>query len=383
LVVLGIVFSGCKKEDQNNPDNPGTNQDGNGNKLESLSIDPAEITLIPGDTIRLSLLWTPSNLDEPTVEWSTSDTNVVKLVDAYGAITAVAPGEAEITATTGEIEAKAKITVVYYEDQFGLTGVIYSFPSTKKLLSDSIYIMTGGSGTEYKCRLYSVELFVPSTDFTVTSEGVANGEGDAVFATANVLYIEEGDYANQAWDFIIQITEDEEKLKSEPWAAEKGSFDPAIGGPIMQDYLSIENARFDGETFETAYRGAVVASASISDEGVGYSYIKDGLIESGYITSDYDQETDEWFPVYDFTMYWLYGWYGLAVVPEATTYAELLLQPYEIALSEEYHYVSEYTLQQAPRMRKPASMLKTATRVEKQIIPEKPVKLDIVRYRVK
>ncbi len=379
LVVAAILFS-CKKEQKNEV------------KLENLSVDPVELTLVPGDTVRLSIKWTPTELAEPEVEWTTSDTNVVQLVDLNGAITAVGTGEAYITVTSGDIEGKAKITVVNYEDVFALTSVIYYFPSSKKLMSDSIYVEKGASGAEYKCRLYNVELFVPSTDYEETEDGVADGEGYAVFANANVLIIEESpndQYLGSPWDLAMFITEDEELLKSEVYAAAKGEFDVEIGGPVIQafnesidEYLATGNSEllnYDGAAFETAFSGAVICNSSITKEGVGYSYAKDGLIQSGYITSGYDSETETSYPVYDFTMNWLYGWYGLAIDYESEAYTDLLIQPFEAALSEDYHYVSERTLQSS-RVRKPVSLQKP---VYNRFIADKPVKLDFKRFSAK
>ena len=67
--------------------------------VTGVSIEPAEVTLQVGDTLRLAAVIAPENATNKKVTWSSSDTTKVK-VDNTGKITAVAFGQATITVTT-------------------------------------------------------------------------------------------------------------------------------------------------------------------------------------------------------------------------------------------------------------------------------------------
>lgn len=74
-----------------------------------------------GDTVVLSAVFTPANTSNKTLSWSSSDTSIAK-VNNSGLVTAVAPGNVTITATTsgGIVTATKAITVV----SAGLCGIL-------------------------------------------------------------------------------------------------------------------------------------------------------------------------------------------------------------------------------------------------------------------
>ena len=79
--------------------------------VTSVALDKTELVLIVGDAaVQLKATVLPEDATDKTVTWS-SDKTSVATVDATGNVTAVAAGEATITAKAGDKTATCKITV--------------------------------------------------------------------------------------------------------------------------------------------------------------------------------------------------------------------------------------------------------------------------------
>ena len=77
----------------------------------NVELSPLEATLSPGDTLRLQADVIPAYADDLTVLWRSSDASVAT-VDEIGWVTAIAPGECEITATcAGGYEDRCRVVV--------------------------------------------------------------------------------------------------------------------------------------------------------------------------------------------------------------------------------------------------------------------------------
>lgn len=79
----------------------------------SIEIDKTEISLRIGYTTKLTASISPSNVDNSSVVWTSSNSNVAS-VNTEGVVTAVHAGEANITATTADgthLSANCKVTV--------------------------------------------------------------------------------------------------------------------------------------------------------------------------------------------------------------------------------------------------------------------------------
>ncbi|RAV10904.1 Ig-like domain-containing protein [Paenibacillus contaminans] len=88
----------------------------------AVSIDPANLTMMAGSYVPLTAIVAPANAGDKRVTWASSDPTIAT-VDANGIVTAVAAGQATITATTvdGGYTAQTAITVIMGEIE--VTGV--------------------------------------------------------------------------------------------------------------------------------------------------------------------------------------------------------------------------------------------------------------------
>ena len=81
--------------------------------VTGITVSPTTATLEVGGTTTLTATVAPSNATNPTVTWGSSDENVAT-VDQDGMVTAIAPGQATITATTTDgsnLSASCAVTV--------------------------------------------------------------------------------------------------------------------------------------------------------------------------------------------------------------------------------------------------------------------------------
>ena len=80
-------------------------------EVEGITLDKTEGVLTAGNTVTLNAAVLPEEVaDETTVTWTSSDEKVAT-VDENGKVTAIAAGEATITANAGEKSATYKLTV--------------------------------------------------------------------------------------------------------------------------------------------------------------------------------------------------------------------------------------------------------------------------------
>ena len=79
---------------------------------KELHLTPETLSLSVGETYQLEATIVPSNVANPTIQWTSSNSNIIS-VDNWGLITALGEGSSTITAKTidGNITAKCVITV--------------------------------------------------------------------------------------------------------------------------------------------------------------------------------------------------------------------------------------------------------------------------------
>lgn len=80
-----------------------------GVKVSEVKLDKTSVSLKAGETAQLTATVTPDNATDKTVTWTSSNEKIATVAD--GKITAVAPGTATITATSGDKSATCTVTV--------------------------------------------------------------------------------------------------------------------------------------------------------------------------------------------------------------------------------------------------------------------------------
>ena len=102
--------SGNTQNNQSNTDNIDNNQPNTDNNnpntdqpisVNCILLDKESVTLKIDESVTLTATVSPDNATDKTVTWTTSD-EAIATVDAEGKVTAIAIGDATITATTGE-----------------------------------------------------------------------------------------------------------------------------------------------------------------------------------------------------------------------------------------------------------------------------------------
>ena len=70
-----------------------------GTSVESVTITPLAAQLIVGQTVQFTASVQPSGVPDKSVTWSVAPTNIAS-IDSKGVLTALAPGQAVVTATS-------------------------------------------------------------------------------------------------------------------------------------------------------------------------------------------------------------------------------------------------------------------------------------------
>lgn len=99
-VVAALILAGCEPKNTDPVPVP----------VESVTLNEPEITLLVGEDFQLTAEVLPENADNKTIVWESSDT-AIATVDENGLVTAVAAGNAIVTATVDDKNATCKVFV--------------------------------------------------------------------------------------------------------------------------------------------------------------------------------------------------------------------------------------------------------------------------------
>lgn len=99
-VVAALILAGCEPKNTDPVPVP----------VESVTLNEPEITLLVGEDFQLTAEVLPENADNKTIVWESSDT-AIAAVDENGLVTAVAAGNAIVTATVDDKNATCKVFV--------------------------------------------------------------------------------------------------------------------------------------------------------------------------------------------------------------------------------------------------------------------------------
>lgn len=117
LAAAGLaVMPGCSDDPIPNPGNEDV-------PVEEITLDKTSLQLVKGDKIRIEAVVSPENAGDKTVSWFSSD-EAVATVDEAGLVTAIAAGDAVITAACGGFTAECSVTSVLPQPKVG--DIFYS-----------------------------------------------------------------------------------------------------------------------------------------------------------------------------------------------------------------------------------------------------------------
>jgi uncharacterized protein YjdB len=165
--------------------------------VTSVALDKTTLALTVGGEGQLTATVAPDNVTDKTVTWS-SDKTSVATVDATGNVTAVAEGEATITAKAGDKTATCKVTV---NKKAG--AISYATASVNKTFGDANFtneLTKTGDGT---VTYSSSDTKVAEVD-SKTGEVTIKGNGEATI-TATVADSPTYTYATKTASYTIGV----------------------------------------------------------------------------------------------------------------------------------------------------------------------------------
>lgn len=127
LLLLAAALSGCKEE--NVPEV----------EVAAIKMSSNSISLVVGSSRQLTAETVPANATDKTIEWKSSDSSVAG-VSSDGLVSAVAPGDATVTATASNgVSASCQVTVT--AARVPVTGVSLS-PLDKTMAVEESFELT-------------------------------------------------------------------------------------------------------------------------------------------------------------------------------------------------------------------------------------------------
>ena len=163
--------------------------------VESVTLGSSELTLVIGEAdVTLTVTVKPADVE---VTWS-SDKTSVATVDATGKVTAVAAGEATITATAGDKTATCKVTVVKKAG-----AISYTTTSINKTFGDANFTNELTKTGDGKVGYSSSDTKVAEVNAT-TGEVTIKGNGEATI-TATIADSPTYTYATKTASYTIGV----------------------------------------------------------------------------------------------------------------------------------------------------------------------------------
>ena len=189
-------------------------------KVQSIAIEQSDMTLTEGESLNLSAKVLPENAADKTINWSSSDENVV-MVSSNGKAMALSLGKAIITAKSGN--KSDFITITVEAKVIPVTGV--------SLDKTQITIKVGES-----------ETLTP----TITPEDATNKKVSWTSSNDNVATVEEGKVVGvQPGSVTITVTTEDGAKTAECPVTVKSNLAPSV--TVGADHISAVSAILSGE----------------------------------------------------------------------------------------------------------------------------------------
>ena len=285
VLLVACCTMSCKKDSSSSSD------DGS---LKRIEFEDDEITLSVGDEYTLELVAVPSNADLPKCSFTSDDKSVATVGKSSGTVTAVAEGEAIITATTsdGKFTAECVVTVTSGGGGVTLKGI--------KFEEDDITLAEGATRT-LKLVAIPASADLPKCNFTSDDAKVATVEK----TTGKVTAVKKG-------ETVITATTADGKFSADCYVTVTGG--GSGGGVYREPYMAFGATKTTVKNFETR---------EIAEEGDVYLYYWGENDDVNFIYYDFQ---------IDSKMYWN------AVCLNNTNNIENRVVSF---LSEKYQYLGE------------------------------------------
>jgi len=297
LLALGLCLNACK--DKNSAESGGESGGGS-ESLTSLKIEPAELTMMAGESVRLDAVYAPKGA-KVTLKWSSSDEEVVT-VDSKGSVYALNDGEATITCEGGGKKATCAVKVTSWESQIQFTDCFlydYGVDSTdikystytddewgklKVVFADmNLLFFSEGFGYQNNGRLGGTEIGALA-DWTtkIMFAAVADNQDNAVFIkamegyngvgwTLGAYYVDEKDTTHHAAPGSLDVADYVKNMKDVVAAVNEGSSAKYLNS-IKLAAADVKGANVHIYEYETDEEG---------QGGYYTSYIPDGIFLKG------------------------------------------------------------------------------------------------------
>lgn len=288
LAALALVFAGCKPTQS-------------GSTYTKISFKQTELTLGIGETEKLIVRWEPTSITTaPECTFETSNENVAT-VDEKGVVTAVASGEANITAKHGDLTAVCPVTVADPRTLYSWGGIARfsdqqpfeeggELPIYQVELSDGVYNCYYGLATYY---FWDDGVSIVNNSLT--------GEGYIFAMDVPCYVIADGEYAGASVGSPIYLLDREFNPADTAYAycVQAGSLGNAAD---WYDWLTNEESEVE---YSDCWKGP---ECMIFSEDNFYYPSWPGILNAGYIYGNYQTMR-----MYDFSATWADGSYGLAI----------------------------------------------------------------------
>jgi hypothetical protein len=245
LVLAALMLAGCE-----NPNDGGGDSGGGTVAVESVTLSETEKALEPGGEFELTAVIEPSDADDQTVTWASSDDEVVT-VEGTGltvTINAAGPGNADITVTTTDGEKTAQCAVSVSPPPLPLIsaqGVLINQPNIGAEASapdpDFLDLVDG----RWTAEAGTVKSFTNHT-------GTASGSGGT--GRASLFFIKQP--LTRAYTFRAKI-----------------SFPPNSAGSVIFGEFINPEAAADTETTPTNFQNSPAGTGNTSGAVPGYKGI--------------------------------------------------------------------------------------------------------------
>ena len=304
FAALALVFAGCKPTEETS-------------EYTKLALKQTEISLGIGETQKLNVIYEPTSLDAPVCEWSTSNAEVATVDN--GVVTAVATGEANITAKYGNLTAVCKVTVADPRTLYNWGGVtrfsdLKPFVEGQELAVIDVPLSDG----VYKCKYGLATYYFWDDGIYINGNSLA-GEGYIYALDVPCFVIAEGEYEGYGVGSPIYILDQEFNPADTAYAycVQAGSLGDVNN---WADWLTNQDSEVD---MYDCWKGPECLIFSDADGEGGFYYPSwPGILNKGYIYGNYQM-----MGAYNFSVTWADGYYGLAIDETG----EALVEPYQWA----------------------------------------------------